>query len=52
MGLHTPYSVPRLWPGETCAVLASGPSMNRETCEAVAGPLPGDRGEQSRHPNP
>lgn len=29
------WSVPRMWPGETCAVLASGPSMSQEVADAV-----------------
>lgn len=29
------WSVPLLWPGETCAVLASGPSMNGDVADAV-----------------
>ena len=37
MGQHTPWGVPKLWKGETCAVLAAGPSMNRETCERLKG---------------
>jgi hypothetical protein len=32
-----PYSVPRAWPGETCAILASGPSMSRDVCERIRG---------------
>jgi hypothetical protein len=35
--MTTPWSVPREWIGETVAILASGPSMNRETAEAVRG---------------
>lgn len=31
------WQVPRIWEGETCAVLASGPSMSREVAEAVRG---------------
>lgn len=29
------WAVPRMWPGETCAVLASGTSMNQVTADAV-----------------
>lgn len=29
--------VPRLWPGETCAICASGPSLTLEQVEAVRG---------------
>lgn len=35
--MTTAWSVPRLWEGETAAVLASGPSLTREQCEAVRG---------------
>lgn len=31
------WQVPRIWEGETCAVLASGPSMSRDVAEAVRG---------------
>jgi hypothetical protein len=31
------WEVSRIWEGETCAVLASGPSMSREVAEAVRG---------------
>lgn len=31
------WQVPRIWEGETCAVLASGPSMSLEVAEAVRG---------------
>ena len=37
MGQHTPWGVPKLWKAETCAVLAAGPSMNRETCDRLRG---------------
>lgn len=33
--MSTPWSVPLLWPGETCAVLASGPSMNGDVADTV-----------------
>lgn len=33
--MTTPWSVPRLWPGETVAVLASGPSMNQKLADSV-----------------
>jgi len=29
------WSVPRMWPGETCAVLASGSSMTQEVADTV-----------------
>ena len=31
------WSVPRIWPGETVAILASGPSMSRDVAETVKG---------------
>lgn len=31
------WSVPRDWPGETVAILASGPSLTREQCDYVRG---------------
>ena len=31
------WSVPRMWDGETCAILASGPSMTREQAEVLRG---------------
>lgn len=33
--MTTPWSVPRDWKGQTAAILASGPSLTREQCEAV-----------------
>jgi len=33
-------SVPRLWPGATVAILASGPSLTREDVEFVRGKVP------------
>ena len=35
--MTTPWTVPRDWPGETVAILASGPSMAREQAEACRG---------------
>lgn len=35
--MTTPWSVPRDWIGETAAILASGPSLTREQCDAVRG---------------
>ena len=35
--MTTQWTVPPLWQGETCAVLASGPSMSREVAELVRG---------------
>lgn len=29
------YTVPRMWEGETVAVIATGPSLTREQCESV-----------------
>jgi hypothetical protein len=29
------WSVPKMWPGETCAILASGPSMSQEVADTV-----------------
>ena len=37
MGMHTPWSVPRAWAGETVAVLAAGPSMSGALCERLRG---------------
>lgn len=31
------WSVPQLWPSQTVAILASGPSLTREQCEQVRG---------------
>jgi hypothetical protein len=35
--MTTAWSVPPEWVGETAAILASGPSLTREQCEAVRG---------------
>jgi hypothetical protein len=35
--MTTPWSVPRIWGGETVAILASGPSLTREMAELVRG---------------
>lgn len=35
--MTTAWSVPREWVGETAVVIASGPSLTREQCEAVRG---------------
>jgi len=31
------WSIPRIWPGETAAILGSGPSMSRDLCEQIRG---------------
>ena len=35
--MTTPWTVPRAWPGETVAILASGPSLTREQADAARG---------------
>ena len=35
--MHTPWAVPRAWPGETVAVLAGGPSISAALCERLRG---------------
>jgi len=35
--MTTPWSVPPEWRGETAVILASGPSLTRDQCEAVRG---------------
>lgn len=33
--MATPWTVPRMWPGRTVAILASGPSMSQDIADAV-----------------
>jgi len=33
--MATPWTVPRMWPGRTVAILASGPSMSQHIADAV-----------------
>jgi hypothetical protein len=35
--MTTPWSVPKMWDGQTVAILASGPSLTREMAELVRG---------------
>lgn len=35
-----PWAVPRMWQGQTVAILASGPSMSRAVADAVVGRVP------------
>ena len=35
--MTTPWSVPKIWEGQTVAILASGPSLTREMAELVKG---------------
>ena len=42
------YRVPRLWPGRTVAVLATGPSISQEVADQVRGLITGSASPESK----